>query len=562
MDTEAKIILDDTISFCERDGRDARLIQILKQSRPLELTDTSLSIEAPTRFAYAYLIKQRDIVERYLEDIAFIPLTLSITVPASITAPTETEPQRPTERAASDHAPAGATHATATAHEPAAEPAPSPASIPIPAPSWDGAPAGGEERVKVTNIISPDELQRLTASVGGHEVPRKVKAEPVRKETAASGPAVPINSKFTFDNFVYGDENKHAYQSAVRFALLADEPGIYTSLFIYGKSGLGKTHLLLAIENYLSEHSPGIRVKYANSQTYVEDYINELRVQKANGGRILREYHDADVLIIDDIQNIIGKTQSIENFFSLMDEFIRNNKKIAIASDRAPKNLGMDERLTSRFNAGMLCLVSEPGFEMKYEILKRYYEHTVLPDAEARDAAAGLDASGSILSALRTGGGTLTDEQLKHMAEVSGTNIRELESFCERCAGASYECEQKGETLEAEEIDRIADEYFDRAHKRIQISTVQAVVEEFYHVSHEDLCGQKRRKDITQARHIAIYLAYDMCDMTNVAIGAEFDGRDHSTVHYSIKKIEKQLAHDNALCKELQALRNKIILAS
>ena len=94
-------------------------------------------------------------------------------------------------------------------------------------------------------------------------------------------------------------------------------------------------------------------MKYANSQTYVEDYISELAVSKNRAGIILREYHDADVLIIDDIQNIIGKTQSIENFFSLMDEFIRNNKKIAIASDRAPKNLGMDERLTSRFNAGM-----------------------------------------------------------------------------------------------------------------------------------------------------------------------------------------------------------------
>ena len=538
MDTEAKIILDDTISFCERDGRDARLIQILKQSEALELTDTDLSIEVPTRFAYSYLVKQRAIVERYLEDIAFTPLALNITVSQAITAPQE------------HTASAQATNDRASEERPR-----------IPALDWDTPSPESRDRVKVKNIISPDALRELTASVQHHEPAAAPEVE-ARQERVATGPSVPINSKFTFENFVYGDENKHAYQSSVRFALMADEPGIYTSLFIYGKSGLGKTHLLLAIENYLSEHNPGIRVKYANSQTYVEDYINELRVQKTSGGRILREYHDADVLIIDDIQNIIGKTQSIENFFSLVDEFIRNNKKIAIASDRAPKNLGMDERLTSRFNAGMLCLVSEPGFEMKYEILKRYYEHTVLPDAELQGSASALDTSGSILNALRTGGGTLTDEQLRHMAEVSGTNIRELESFCERCAGASYEREQKGQTLEADEIDRIADEYFDRAHKRIQIGTVQAVVEEFYHVSHEDLCGQKRMKNITQARHVAIYLAYDMCEMTNVAIGAEFDGRDHSTVHYSIKKIEKQLAHDHSLARELQALRNKIILKS
>ena len=542
MDTEAKIILDDTITFCERDGRDARLIQILKQCSPLELTDTVLSIEAPTRFAYSYLIKQREIVERYLEDITFVPLKLTVTVPHFISSPSEGQ----------------------SSGQPRAEATPAPAAAPVPSPipalGLHDEGTEGAARVKVTNIISRDDLQKLTRSVEHNEPAPAAAEEP--EQVAPQASSVPIHSKFTFENFVYGDENKHAYQSALRFSAVADEPGVYTSLFIYGKSGLGKTHLLLAIENYLNEHNPNLRVKYANSQTYVEDYINELRVQKNSGGRILREYHDADVLIIDDIQNIIGKTQSIENFFSLMDEFIRNNKKIAIASDRAPKNLGMDERLTSRFNAGMLCLVSEPGFEMKYAILKHYYENTILPDTESQAAAAALDASGSILNALRTGGGTLSDEQLRHMAEVSGTNIRELESFCERCAGASYEREQKGETLEAEEIDRIADEYFDRAHKRIQISTVQKAVEDFYHVSHDDLCGQKRTKNISQARHIAIYLAYDMCEMTNVAIGAEFDGRDHSTVHHSIKKIEKQIVHDSALCKDLQTLRNKIILTS
>ena len=118
-------------------------------------------------------------------------------------------------------------------------------------------------------------------------------------------------------------------------------------------------------------------MKYANSQAYIDDFINEIARQKTEGRSILREYHEANVLIIDDIQNIIGKQASIEYFFSLMDEFIRENKKVVIASDRAPKNLGMDERLTSRFNAGMLCLVSEPGFEMKYTILKRYYESSI-----------------------------------------------------------------------------------------------------------------------------------------------------------------------------------------
>ena len=199
---------------------------------------------------------------------------------------------------------------------------------------------------------------------------------------------------------------------------------------------------------------------------------------------------------------------------------------------------------------------------MKYMILKRYYENTVLPDTEAEAAAVALDGTGSLLDTLRSGGGKLTDEQLRHMAEVSGTNIRELESFCERCAGASYECEQSGRELTGEEIDRIANEYFDTAHKKIHIDTVQSVVEEFYHVSHEELIGPRRMANIAFARHVAIYLAMDMCEMTTPMVGAEFGGRNHSTVLSSIKVVEKKLKEDRSLCEDLQAMRNKIILKS
>ena len=249
---------------------------------------------------------------------------------------------------------------------------------------------------------------------------QKKSIEPASAGAAIQDPsdqpvANPIGSKFTFDNFVYGDENKLAYHSAMRFAAFADEPGQYNSLFIYGGSGLGKTHLLLAIKNHLAVNKPHIKVKYANSQAYIDDFINEIARQKTEGRAILREYHEANVLIIDDIQNIIGKQASIEYFFSLMDEFIRENKKVVIASDRAPKNLGMDERLTSRFNAGMLCLVSEPGFEMKYMILKRYYENTI----KGGDDLSGMNVDPSLLGAFQTNDGTLTDEQLRHMAEIS-----------------------------------------------------------------------------------------------------------------------------------------------
>lgn len=551
MDNDAKMILDDTISFCRRDGVDTRLVNMLLQSVPLELTNDSLTIEAPSRFAYSYLMKQRAVIERYLEEIAFCPLTLRITTPQEVTGGAAPE---------AVSSPAHQVPAAVPVRE-SAQPAAS-TSIPVPAPVF--APvqdtSGENTKVTVTNTLSPEAFRRMAASMSGHSVTATAPAQPTVQALAANEhPAhtQAIHSKFTFENFVYGDENKHAYQSAVRFAAMAEEPGSCTSLFIYGNSGLGKTHLLLAIKNYLNENKPYIRVKYANSQAYIDDFINEVAIQKTEGRAILRDYHDADVLIIDDIQNIIGKTASIEYFFRLMDEFIRDNKKVVIASDRAPKKLGMDERLTSRFNAGMLCLVSEPGFEMKYTILKRYYENTVLPAAQGH-----TDVDDSLLGSIRSGGGHLTDEQLRHMAEISGTNIRELESFCERCAGDSFEKEQTGSELTAEDIDRIANEYFDTAHKKIHVDTVQSVVEEFYHVSHEDLIGPRRPANIAFARHVAVYLAMDMCEMTTPMVGAEFGGRDHSTVINSIRVIERKLKEDRGLVEDLQTLRNKIMLKS
>lgn len=586
MENEAQMILDDTISFCERDGVDTRLVQMLRQSRGVTLTDTTLTIEAPSRFAGAALMKQRAVIERYLEEIAFAPVELVVTtaLPAAEGVSRETSAAGGTQAAAANvgtTAPVAAapvvTAPTAAAPVPAAPaPAVTAPAMPAPAihiPSADGATSDAETHVTVTNTISSDDFKRLMSTMGQGGGAYRSNGNAASGATggavtsasaspAASNdtyPAVPINSKFTFENFVYGDENKHAYNSAVRFAVTAEDPGSYSSLFIYGKSGLGKTHLLLAIKNYLNENCPHLKVKYANSQAYIDDFINEVALQKDAHRAILRDYHDADVLIIDDIQNIIGKTASIDNFFSLMDEFIRDNKKVAIASDRAPKNLGMDERLTSRFNAGMLCLVSEPGFEMKFMILKHYYENTVLPAADALPPASG---DTSLLSSIRTGGGHLTEEDLKHMASVSGTNIRELESFCERCAGESFEREQEGRTLTGDDIDRIANEYFDAAHKKISVETVQKVVEDFYRVSHNDLIGPRRQAAIKNARHVAVYLALDMCEMTTSMVGAAFGGRDHTTVLHSVKVIEKRMKEDRAFVDDLQQLRNKIILRS
>lgn len=574
MDEEASIILGDAIAFCQRDGQDARLINMLGQSRAVSLTEDTLTIEAPSRFAIAQLKKHQPTIEAYLEEIAFAPIALDIVAPQGAAADSAA--------AAAPAAPLVAAAAAATVPVPRAgdvsretmgevQQAPAALSMPVtstPAPvthmpiAHDTTP-GEDSGIAIKNTLSADDFRRMMNQMkGGAPAKTTHAAAPASPTAAPAAPAeqntdgapLAANSKFTFENFVYGPENSHAYRSALKFAALADERGTCTSLFIYGKSGLGKTHLLLAIKNELAEKSPEIKVKYANSQAYLDDLMTEFDRQKKSNAPIMQAYHGVDVLIIDDIQNIIGKRASVDYFFQLMDEFIRNNKKVVIAADRAPKDLSMDERLTSRFNAGMLCLVAEPSYEMKYKILQRYYENTIAAAPEAGDD--------SLLAAYGGDGGHLTDEHFKHMAEVSGTNIRELESFCERCAGEAGDREREGGELTFDDIDAIASQYFDTSAKKINVQTVQSVIEEQYGVTHEELIGPRRNANIAKARHIAIYLAIEMCEMTTTAVGAEFGNRNHSTVSTSYKKVQKMIQEDRTVTEDLKSLRDKITLRS
>ena len=569
MDEEASIILGDAIAFCQRDGQDARLINMLGQSRAVSLTEDTLTIEAPSRFAIAQLKKHQPTIEAYLEEIAFAPIALSIVAPqgaATDNAAPVAPAAPPMTAAAATAAPISESQIGDVSRETMAAspipPASAPAATHMPI-AHDTTP-GEESGIAIKNTLSADDFRRMMNQMNGgaaaKSAPRATAsvatapAPATATEQNADGAPLAANSKFTFENFVYGPENSHAYRSALKFAALADERGTCTSLFIYGKSGLGKTHLLLAIKNELAEKSPEIKVKYANSQAYLDDLMTEFDRQKKSNAPIMQAYHGVDVLIIDDIQNIIGKRASVDYFFQLMDEFIRNNKKVVIAADRAPKDLNMDERLTSRFNAGMLCLVAEPSYEMKYKILQRYYENTITATPDADDD--------SLLAAYGSDCGHLTDEHFKHMAEVSGTNIRELESFCERCAGEAGDREREGGELTFDDIDAIASQYFDTSAKKINVQTVQSVIEEQYGVTHEELIGPRRNANIAKARHIAIYLAIEMCEMTTTAVGAEFGNRNHSTVSTSYKKVQKMIQEDRTVTEDLKSLRDKITLRS
>ena len=546
MDEEASIILGDAIAFCQRDGQDARLINMLGQSRAISLTEDTLTIEAPSRFAIAQLKKHQPTIEAYLEEIAFAPIALDIVAPQGAATESAAATAPATAPAASPTVPASASDVPTIEHQhsdvsretmaPLPTAAATSTNVPVThMPIAHDAAAGADSGIAIKNTLSADDFRRMMNQMKGGAPTKSTQAATpaspmpaptVPAEQNTDGAPLAANSKFTFENFVYGPENSHAYRSALKFAALADERGTCTSLFIYGKSGLGKTHLLLAIKNELAEKSPEIKVKYANSQAYLDDLMTEFDRQKKSNAPIMQAYHGVDVLIIDDIQNIIGKRASVDYFFQLMDEFIRNNKKVVIAADRAPKDLSMDERLTSRFNAA--------------------------PEA----------GDDSLLAAYGGDGGHLTDEHFKHMAEVSGTNIRELESFCERCAGEAGDREREGGELTFDDIDAIASQYFDTSAKKINVQTVQSVIEEQYGVTHEELIGPRRNANIAKARHIAIYLAIEMCEMTTTAVGAEFGNRNHSTVSTSYKKVQKMIQEDRTVTEDLKSLRDKITLRS
>lgn len=589
MENEARILLDDVIAFCRRDGRETRLINMLEQCGATGFDDESLTIQVPSRFAYNYLVKQRELIERYLEEISFMPMALNVVVTEG-GAPNEMRESAHGHNGASVRPPMTARASEAVPAHAATEVSAGVAEAPVPQIAPGGAGLGGDPMlspgaaskpepgsksgVTVRNTVSPEAFRKMMEEMRGQDPTGKRQNAESTQRVAGTGAAAmeatpaptaepdatasDINAKYTFASFVAGDENRHAFNSAMRFAAYAEEPQQCPSLFIYGNSGLGKTHLLFAIRNYLAKEKPYIRVKYANSQAYLDDYMNELGAQRGPGNLIMREYRDADILIIDDVQNIVGKQASVEFFFQLVDSFIREGKKIALASDRAPKDLAMDERLTSRFSSGMLCLVSEPGFEMKYVILKRYYESIIQQDEDF----SAMNVDTSLLQALPSPEGKLTDEHLRHMAEISGNNIRSLESFCERCANLSSEREAAGAELTAEDIDRVAKTYFNTAHKIIHVDTVQRVVEEFYHVSHEELVGKRRTANIAFARHVAVYLANNLCEMTTPAIGAEFGGRDHSTVLNSLKVVENKMREDRRIVEDVQNLKNTILLKS
>ena len=335
-----------------------------------------------------------------------------------------------------------------------------------------------------------------------------------------------LNPKYTFETFVIGSSNRFAHAAAVA---VAEAPAkAYNPLFVYGDSGLGKTHLLHAIGHYAQSLYQGIRVRYVSSEEFTNDFINMIRDGKQDGFR--RRYRDVDVLLVDDIQFLENKEGTQEEFFHTFNTLHNASKQIVISSDRAPKRLvTLEDRLRSRFEWGLLTDVQPPELETRIAILRK------------KAVQEGLNAP---------------PEALEYIASRISTNIRELEGALIRVTAFASLNRQSVDLQLAEIV--LKDLIPEAQGPEITASTIMGQTASYFGLSIDDLCGTSRSRVLVTARQIAMYLCRELTDLSLPKIGQQFGGRDHTTVMHADRKIRSLMAERRSIYNQVTELTNRI----
>ena len=356
-------------------------------------------------------------------------------------------------------------------------------------------------------------------------------------EDETDGPDRPT-STLTFENFVIGDSNRMAYSMAVAVAEMPGKAHL-NPLFIYGKSGLGKTHLMRAIQNYINETMPQLSTIYVDSAELLSDYMEASAAhdkQKSSYKNFKTRYEEADVLLIDDVQYLQGKKQTLDIVFQIFNKLTSQGRQVVLSADRAPKNIDIDERYRSRFNSGGTFDIQPPEIETKLGIVKSFVD-------EYRESEGSHDFN-------------IPDDIQMYIAESSSSNIRELKSAVTKVIYQMTFFNQPD--LKLDDVRTLLENHFTGGpSKRLTIADIQKEVENFYKVSHADLVGKKRTRNIIYARQIAIYLCRQMLDLPFNDIGKKFN-RDHSTVMYSVTNVEEKMKESRELREELETLKQLI----
>ena len=348
-----------------------------------------------------------------------------------------------------------------------------------------------------------------------------------RQETGAKPQeSTQLNPRYIFETFVIGASNRFAHAAAVA---VAEAPAkAYNPLFIYGESGLGKTHLLHAIGAYAKELYSGLRVRYVSSEEFTNDFINSIRDDKSSVFQ--RRYRDLDILLVDDIQFLENKERTQEEFFHTFNTLYNANKQIVISGDRPPKQLTtLEDRLRSRFEWGLITDIQPPELETRIAILRK-------------------KAVQDKLSA--------PDDVLEFIASKISTNIRELEGALIRVTAFASLNRQPVDMGLAEIV--LKDLIPDESAPEITANTIMAQTASYFSLTIDDLCGTSRSRVLVNARQIAMYLCRELTDLSLPKIGQTFGGRDHTTVMHADRKVRQLMAERRSIFNQVTELTNRI----
>ena len=344
-----------------------------------------------------------------------------------------------------------------------------------------------------------------------------------------------IDPNYTFDNFVVGNSNKFAHAAALS---VAENPGkMYNPLFLYGESGLGKTHLMHAIGNYIQNHS-NKRVLYVTSEQFIQDFIKTNRKddEESNFNYVdffKNKYRNIDVLLIDDIQFLGGATKTQSEFFHTFNNLYNDSKQIIISSDRSPNDLKvLEDRLRTRFNWGLEVNIFPPDFDLRSAIIRK------------KIAAEKLEND-------------IPDDVIEYIASNTGTNVRQLEGAITRLVAYSSMMGSAKIDLDLA-MEALKDTISTGITEKNDVARIQKIVSEYFSISVEDIRSKKRSSNIAFPRQIAMYLCRVMTSESFPRIGIEFGGKDHSTVMHSVEKIETEIKVNKDLANIIEKLKKDI----
>ncbi len=378
----------------------------------------------------------------------------------------------------------------------------------------------------VRDIVGAERPLEIRVAENG-ERPAGDGAAPVAQRLRIRPESGGFNAKYTFDSFVIGSSNRFAHAAALA---VAEAPAqAYNPLFIYGGTGLGKTHLLQAVAQYVAEHSSDLSVRYMTSEAFVNDFINSLRDKRIEGFK--QRYRAYDVLLIDDVQFFEGKERFQEEFFHTFNSLYEAGSQIVLSSDRPPRDIAtLEERLRSRFEWGLITDIQPPDLETRIAILRKK---------------------------VKVDGIHVHDEQvLTFIAGRVSTNIRELEGALTRVVAFSS---LTGRPMTVELAQDVLRDVFPQGEAaKVSIKRIQDLVAKQFDLSHDELCGDKRSQNIVYPRQVAMYLSRELTDSSLPKIGKEFGGRDHTTVIHATSKIARLIREDRSVYNLVQELTARV----